>query len=272
MRIFILLIILVIPINCFAAIIQSGNVSVKGITYQSINTAVPKILTMGDSNTEGIEDYGNREFAYRRELQVQLGVGNYDMVGSRQRPSSDPVYDVDHAGVGGNTSAQIEARLQGELDANMTDFVQGDTVIILAGTNDGKLDTTQEREDARDNVEDMIDIIEAFNSNIRILVCSIWPTPDANEFFGEMIDSDVILYNGILQTMVEGHQATNSNLFFVDVHTTINENTRGLCPTRDDCLYGDFYHPNENGLKSGARAMADTIKLGCAATPECTAP
>ncbi len=233
--------------------------------------AVPKIMPVGDSNTEGLSSTGNREFTYRKEMQIILGAGTYDIVGPRQRPSSDPTYDVDHDGIGGQNSTQIEARLLTDLTNYMSSYVAGDLVIIQAGTNDGKLDTVGERETARDNVEDMIDIAEAFNPSLDVYILAIWPTPIANGSFGEMINSDVILYNDILKTMVVSRQVTKSNLYFVDIYKSIMEDTRGFCPTSEDCLYGDFYHPKYEGYQAAGQAIGYSI-LDCSSAVECTGP
>lgn len=259
-----------------ASIIQKGSVSVTGIMYQSTPEAggQPRILTMGDSNTAGQGGFPERLCAYRCDLQDTVGVGVYDMVGDFQSPSSDPTYDVDNSGVGGETTAQIEARVADDLDTYLLPCVSGDVIVLNGGTNDGLLDTQGERDAARDNIEDMIDLVESFNTtngcNVKIIVATIIPVKTGSS----IALADVASYNEEVKTMVEGRQTTNSNLYISDVYTAFVSDTTGLCSGDYDnnCMYAyDAEHANLTGYTVMGTVIGNAI-TNCAGETTCTAP
>lgn len=257
---------------CSADIIQTGQVTAKGMRYETV-PLTPRILPFGASNTGGQSSGpAGRLFAYRRGLQQALGVGNYDIVGDFTDPDSDATYDVDHSGVGGQTTATLEARLAAVLSTYMPGEIAGDIVILDTGTNDSCLDSAGDREGARDNYEDMIDIVYAAKPNTKIIATISGPvkigTPAC--VTGPAFD-DVQAFHDITLTMLQSKQATVPTLYIADGNAYCQDGAGGQCGANcDNCLY-DVAHFTEDGYTYNGFFYADAI-TDCGGTEFCYEP
>lgn len=224
------LILFLISSNCYA--IKVSNVSLRNnILFIKEKS---NVMPLGDSITLGEQDTP-LVFGYRDHLQDHLGIGSYDFVGTQKSPASNATYDVDHAGVSGETTASIEARVSTNLSNYFKSNGTGDIVLIHAGTNDSRLALSQT--DAVANVEDMIDLINAYNSNISVYVAKIIRTKD-----DPTRDTWTDTYNGLLETMLQTYQGSKSNLHIVDMDAKFSENVNW----KTDYM-ADTGHPNDTG-------------------------
>ncbi|NJO00338.1 MAG: SGNH/GDSL hydrolase family protein [Bacteroidia bacterium] len=229
------------------------------------------MLPFGSSNTGG-QGTGSdpRLFAYRKGLQDELGVGSYDLVGDFTDPDTDDTYDVDHDGIGGQTTAELETRLPGELTQYMSQYVSGDVVILDMGTNDSCLDSTEDREGARDNFEDMIDIVYAFNPNIKIIATIAGPVKTAtSSCIVAPAYADVQTWHDITLTMLLAKQASVPTLYIYDLnaHVDSGDNGCGNGSNGDDCLF-DTAHFTETGYYINGEWIAEAI-LDCQESNYC---
>lgn len=238
---------------------EFGAVSLGGFTSESQEIEL-NLMPLGDSITYG--NTGGDADGYRFNLQALLGVGVYDFVGSIQQPASDETYDVDGSGVGGNTSSQIEARTDGELDTYMSTTSDGGIVLLHGGTNDILLELSEAA--AVQNIIDIIDLIDAHNSNIDIYVALIIPRKDNDGW----ADS----YNTALNTALETKQGSKTNLVIVDMNTAFTADTFGNCSGdwEANCIDPEDItklHPNGAGYATMAKqwnsCMSSSTNTNC---------
>jgi lysophospholipase L1-like esterase len=148
--------------------------------------AVPKVLPLGDSITDGDAHHDS----YRRELWHLLRVAglNADFIGSRRLngyfddrpPHAD--FDQDHEGHRGWTSGDIIAGPSGwdEQRGNLREWLKAytpDIVLLHIGTGD-VLNCTSVAEIVR-NVQNIVELIRRDNPRARIFVAQIIPVGDA---------------------------------------------------------------------------------------------
>jgi lysophospholipase L1-like esterase len=205
----------------------------------------PRVMAIGDSITRGSGD--SDIFGYRDHLDFLLGVGDHEFVGSIRNPTQHPSYDVDHEGVGGDRTDQVEARLTAALSAHMpVPNPAGSRLLLHVGTND-----MQDRlpiDGAVDNVEDIINMIDAHDPSINIYVALIIPATIA-------ADDDVFTdYNDALKARVNDLAVTKTNLFLVDINSAFKANPFWATEYMDDA-----FHPNDTGYAVMAEAWADSI-------------
>jgi lysophospholipase L1-like esterase len=207
----------------------------------------PRTMALGDSVTQGVGD--SDVFGYRDHLDFLLGVGEAEFVGGRQHPSSNKFYDVDHEGVPGNLASQVEARIAAALDAHMPAPNPADSRVLLhIGIND-----MQDRlpiGSVVDNVEDIVDLIDAHDPAINVYVALITPSTIAAD------DAVFTSYNNALQTRIQSMQGSKSNLFLVDMNAAFKQN-----PSWATAYMDDEVHPND----AGYQVMADVWAQGIAA-------
>lgn len=214
-----------------------------------------KILPIGDSITKGVSG-DTDSFGYRNHLQDALGIGVYNFVGGFSDPSSDATYDVNHSGVGGNTSTQIESRLSTDLFNYFQGFNDPENKILIhAGTNDifsCSVCDAGERAAIVQNIEDMIDAIVNENSSINIYVALIIPHTNAT------YDTDITNLNTDIATMVTAYG--KANLYYVDMNSAFKDDTFTLCGGNwaSNCI-ADGVHPNDTGYQVMALQWASCI-------------
>jgi len=167
-------------------------------------------------------------------LQDEVGINTYTFVGSYSLPASDTVYQVKHSGVGGQRTDQILARLSDELDTWMPAPNDKNSCVLLhAGTND--ISAHIATATIVDHIEDIIDMIDTHDSNIKIIVALIIPRYDDH-------DDETTDYNTALNTMLLTYQSLKSNLYIVDMNTAFKDNPDWIV----DYMY-DIVHPKDTG-------------------------
>ena len=242
--------ILILLFTCTLAwAITAENVTVENVNLSSIQ---PVLVTMGDSLTTG--DGSTDDWGYRKNLQEYMSLSTtFRGEENDPNPNNDAPYIEFHSGVGGEDAADIEARMQTNLDNHLSDSAADKGIVLLhSGSNDDK-STAGGRETARDNVEDTIDLIHAHNANIDVYVALITPRNAAD-------DTDYVLFNGILNTMLETYQETKSNLYIVDMHTAFTEDTWGFCSGDYSAnCFADTNHLNDTGYQAMARQWFECI-------------
>ena len=233
----------------FSGVTLSGQVVVEEGPYV--------ILPFGASNTGG-QGTDDRRFAYRKSLQSTIGLANVELVGDFQNPPSDATYDVDHSGIGGQSTSQLEARLLTALQTYLSASATDQYVIIDHGLNDGGLDTDGERIAARDNLEDMIDIAYAFNPNLTIIVTTDGPV-QTTETFPRAYDDVQNFHDNYVIPMLESKLASVPNLRICDTNEYRDTGADGQCGSDfDSCMY-DAAHPTLTGYQYSGEFIASCV-------------
>lgn len=214
----------------------------------------PILCFLGDSITRGSNDdtcQGQPQagptttcFGYRDHLQDLIGVGIYDIVGDFKEPATNPTYDVDHAGVPGQKTSQILARLPAILSNKFVGPVPAGSIFLIhAGTNDIRTGGSQTT--AVNNVLAMINQINNHDPNITIYVALITPLSTATTN-----------YNTALKAALETRQLTKTNLHIVNMEAAMR-NLANCSPTYVACM-SDGLHPDDTLPYSGYQVMANT--------------
>ena len=237
---------------------QANSRQYRGLVSTAAVQVTPRLMPLGDSITRGSVD----GFGYRDHLQDFLGINKWDFVGPFAHPASHATYDVDHAGVSGQTTAQIEARTLSHLTTYMVGNAANSIVLLHAGTNDVMTmpgtGTLEERIASYvANVEDIIEIIHAHDPTIRIFVALIVPNTDST------IEARIELYNSTLKTMLQNYQTTKSNLYIVDMHSAFVNNPDWAT----EWFHTDGVHPNDAGFRVMASKWSNAISHAILATP-----
>lgn len=217
------------------------------VTMSGVKIVNRKIMCLGDSITEGA--VGSDPF-YRDDLQDVLGIGSYDFVGNRRSPSSSTWwdYDMEHAGIGGQQTAAIEARVPELLTRYFTDGTDfaNSFVLLHAGTNDCFQYGCDSTTTALDNIEDIIDLIMAHNSQIKVIAALIIPSdkpaPDEDE------NARIEAFVPQLETRLQSLQSTYpGRIIIADMHSEFL-NTSNCSPDIAACLDSSAgVHPNTQG-------------------------
>lgn len=158
------------------------NITVQSYTIRSAGQGGGSpgnvlLLPLGDSKTVGVGDNGAQtggQFGYRDHLQSLLGVGVYKFVGAYTDPPSDPTFYVNHAGVDGDTTAQMITRLPGLLTTYMSGTISSSSYVVIdGGTNDCNNGTPIATITA--NIHSMASTVNTFNPNINVMI--VLPNP-----------------------------------------------------------------------------------------------
>lgn len=194
------------------------------------------ISPAGDSLTA---DGGGVVGAYRDALEDLLVADalTFDFVGPY---SSGPasLSDKDHAGVSGNTLAQIEARIASDVTAYSPDLV-----LLMGGTNDCNAASSVDKPTAYQRLDSLLDTIVAGNPSATTIVGTIPPMGDAED------NAWAHRYNLDLRRIVLQHQHAGEKIYCADVGgaVSISDLTDGV-------------HPDAAGYAKMAAAWADAIK------------
>ncbi len=210
---------------------------------QSVTTVVPKnfrLMTLGDSMTQG---YGGADVGgYRGPLYQALLSAGYapQMVGTISCGTSSllPANQQNCDGVGGNTLAQIDARVKtGIVTTN-----NPDVVLILGGFNSiyYTYDSTQTD---LDNLQQIIEDVHAQKPSVHIIVSSlVGSTQCCNT-------NKIAEYNAGIPGVVAKLKAQGYAITYVDMYPVV--------PSND--LY-DYVHPNSDGYRLMAATWLNAIK------------
>ena len=210
------------------------------------SVSLPKIMPVGDSITLGFGD--PNLFGYRDHLLSLLGLGAYALVGTYQSPVSDPVFDVDHEGVGANRTDQVKARIAAALSVQMPKpNPPGSRILLHIGTNDMKQLISVST--AVGNVTNTINIINNYDPSIAIHVALIIPSQTAS------VDSVITNYNSALAAQLAAMQASKSNLYTVDMNAAFKQD-----PNWSADYFVDNFHPNDVGYQVMAEEWKKSVQ------------
>tara|TARA_B110000116_G_scaffold225999_1_gene206224 strand:+ start:506 stop:1243 length:738 start_codon:yes stop_codon:yes gene_type:complete len=199
------------------------------------SNSINKILPLGASRVEG----SRPEFeSYRYELWKDLKENNwaFDFIGTQSDDASYPNFesnnfDKDHEGRGGWTSSEI---LNG-LDDWLNETETADIVLLSSpGGNDALQGLPYSQ--AVSNINSIIDILQAANPNITIIVEQMAPgqsdimTPELTDFFDQM-QLEVL-------NIAASQTTATSEIIAIDMYTGFN-----------DGLLADDVHYNEAGAE-----------------------
>jgi lysophospholipase L1-like esterase len=99
-----------------------------------------------------------------------------------------------------------------------------------------------------DNVEQIINMINAHDPSIAIYVALIIPSTISTD------DAVITNYNSVLASRVISLQATKPNLFIVDINTALQQN-----PFWRTDYMSDAFHPNDAGYEVMAQEWFQSI-------------
>jgi lysophospholipase L1-like esterase len=205
------------------------------IPETSLNTIMPLGASRVAGNRPAYE-------SYRYELWKRLedGEWEFDFIGTVDDRASYPAYsgmefDVDHEGRGGWTSGQILAGIEGWLE-------EAGTPDIVLFSSPGGNDALQglSFDNALDNVNEIIDIIQSTNPNVTIIIEQMAPgqsffIPDQIADYFDQIREDI-------ENIAAAQTTSTSKVLTVDMATGFM-----------DSFLADLVHYNE----AGARFIAE---------------
>lgn len=197
------------------------------------SNSINKIFPLGASRVEAARpEYES----FRYELWKDLidGGWTFDYIGTQSDNASYPpfdneTFDIDHEGRGGWTSGQI---LDG-LNDWLTEVGTPDIVLFSSPGGNDALEGLP-YEDAVENINNIIDIIQAKNPNVTIIIEQIAPgrsdimTAELTSFF-DQIQQEVL-------TIASNQSTSTSQVIAIDMFTSFN-----------DSLLADDVHYNEEG-------------------------
>lgn len=199
------------------------------------NTSINKILPLGASRVEGARP----EFeSFRYELWKDLidGAWTFDFIGTRSDNASYPsyngnVFDVDHEGGSGGTSGEILNGIGGWLN----EIGSPDIVLFSSPGGNDALEGLP-YEEAVQNINDIIDVIQADNPDVIILIEQMAPgrsdimTPELTEYL-EQLQQEVL-------SIASNQSTSTSQVVAVDMFSGFT-----------DEFLADDVHYNETGAE-----------------------
>lgn len=220
------------------------------ITFESLEPrallAIPKIMPLGDSITEGWSSHGS----YRPWLWNSLATAGYtvDLVGSMTGianglPPPNPNYDQNHEGHSGWTADQVQSNI-----ASWANAAKPDIVMLHIGTND--INSGQPNSGTETEIRGIIDNLRSVVPNVKILLAKIIP-------LASNISGTVDLNNRIAN-IVSSKTTGQSPITLVDQYTGFS--TSNLW---------DGIHPNDTGDQQIASKWYSALQgiLGSPAAP-----
>ncbi|MEE1939379.1 SGNH/GDSL hydrolase family protein [Streptomyces sp. TRM 70361] len=196
---------------------------------RAVSAAPVRVMPLGDSITDGLTVPGG----YRIDLWQKLVADGYeiDFVGSMANgPSS--LGDRDHEGHSGWTIAQIDASIDGWLQA-----YEPGTVLLHIGTNDMY---RQDPGGAPGRLSALIDRITGRLPGVELLVATIIPLPFA--------DANVRAYNAAIPGIVRSKAEAGRRVHLVEMY--------GALTAAD---LADGVHPNATGYSKMAAVWYDAL-------------
>ena len=199
------------------------------------SSTINKIMPLGASRVEGAKpEY--ESFRYELWKDLKENDWKFDFIGTQSDDASYPDFesnnfDKDHEGRGGWTSSEILNGLDGWLNETGT----ADIVLLSSpGGNDALQGLPYSQ--AVSNINSIIDILQADNPNITIIVEQMAPgrsdimTPELTDFF-EQMQSEVL-------NISDSQTTATSEVIAVDMFTGFNNG-----------LLADGVHYNEAGAE-----------------------
>jgi lysophospholipase L1-like esterase len=205
------------------------------IASKPISTSINKILPLGASRVEG----GRPEYeSYRYQLWSKLKENNwtFDFIGTQTDDANYPSvnsqqFDIDHEGRGGWTSGQI-------LDEINEWLIETGTPDVVLFSSPGGNDALKSLpyQDAVDNINAIIDVLQANNPNVTIIIEQMAPG------FSEIMSEELATFFNQMQQEVlniaKNHTTSSSQVITVDMFSGFN-----------DSMLADDVHYNDTGAQ-----------------------
>ena len=215
-------------------------------TLKPQSTSINRILPLGASRVEGARpEY--ESFRYDLWKDLIDGGWTFDFIGTQSDNASYPSYsgdhfDADHEGRGGWTSEQI-------LDGLNDWLSETDSPDIVLFSSPGGNDALEglPYEEAVDNINEIIDIIQAQNPNVTIIIEQMAPgrsdimTSDLTSFFDQM-QQEVL-------SIATNQSTSTSQVIAVDMFTGFS-----------DSFLADDVHYNAAGAEFIANRYYDVLE------------
>lgn len=184
-----------------------------GVAIVSPVNAAINIMPLGDSITRGSSSgVGDPSYmvSYRKALWDLLAARSYevDLVGTQNDGWGIPGFDADHEGHGGWRDDQIvNGNLNYPSDGKLADWLpaaQPDIVLLHIGTNG--LDPSP---DGSDDVEDILDVIDAYDPNVWVILARI--------INRNIYSEDTTTFNDNVEDMANDRIANGDKIILVDM-------------------------------------------------------
>ena len=189
-----------------------------------------RVACIGNSITDGFGIDMASQRGYPAQLQQLLGDG----------------YHVKNFGVSGRTMLNKgDLPYQNELAWRDALAFRPDIVIIKLGTNDSKPENWQYNKGFKDDLQQMVDALQANKNNPRIILCTPIPA-----FKPTWNINDSVIVHGI--TPIINKVAKKNKLQVIDLHT--------LYANDGDKMIADGIHPDARGARRMAEIIAEQLK------------
>ena len=189
-----------------------------------------RVACIGNSITDGFGIDMASQRGYPAQLQQLLG--------------ND--YHVKNFGVSGRTMLNKgNLPYQNELAWRDALAFRPDIVIIKLGTNDSKPENWQYNKGFKDDLQQMVDALQANKNNPRIILCTPIPA-----FKPTWNINDSVIVHGI--TPIINKVAKKNKLQVIDLHT--------LYANDGDKMIADGIHPDARGARRMAEIIAEQLK------------
>ena len=189
-----------------------------------------RVACIGNSITDGFGIDMASQRGYPAQLQQLLG--------------ND--YHVKNFGVSGRTMLNKgDLPYQNELAWRDALAFRPDIVIIKLGTNDSKPENWQYNKGFKDDLQQMVDALQANKNNPRIILCTPIPA-----FKPTWNINDSVIVHGI--TPIINKVAKKNKLQVIDLHT--------LYANDGDKMIADGIHPDAKGARRMAEIIAEQLK------------
>jgi len=199
-------------------------------THQGPKKDAVRVACIGNSITDGFGIDMASQRGYPAQLQQLLGDG----------------YHVKNFGVSGRTMLNKgDLPYQNELAWRDALAFRPDIVIIKLGTNDSKPENWQYNKGFKDDLQQMVDALQANKNNPRIFLCTPIPA-----FKPTWNINDSVIVHGI--TPVINKVAKKNKLQVIDLHT--------LYANDGDKMIDDGIHPDAKGARRMAEIIAEQLK------------
>ena len=199
------------------------------------SSSINKIMPLGASRVEG---YRPEYESYRYELWKDLSENGwtFDYIGTQSDEADYPLYngdefDIDHEGRGGWTSGQI----LNELNDWLNDTGSPDIVLFSSpGGNDALSNLPYE--EAKENINGIIDILQAKNPNVTIIIEQM--APGHSDIMNTQLTNYFIQLQQEVINIANNQTTSNSKVVAVDMYSGFN-----------DTYLADDVHYNEAGAE-----------------------
>ena len=199
------------------------------------SSSINKIMPLGASRVEG---YRPEYESYRYELWKDLSENGwtFDYIGTQSDEADYPLYngdefDIDHEGRGGWTSGQI----LNELNDWLNDTGSPDIVLFSSpGGNDALSNLPYE--EAKENINGIIDILQAKNPNVTIIIEQM--APGHSDIMNTQLTNYFIQLQQEVINIATNQTTSNSKVVAVDMYSGFN-----------DTHLADDVHYNEAGAE-----------------------